>query len=207
MASNDEETRRAIKAAAHTTWRRENGDALCAHRRAYYAKNREELREKVRQNYRDESAEKREARNAYQREYAKNNRAAIRENQRRHREKNREKIQEAEHNRLRDENGEPNAKYWHNRQHTRTQRALDLETMAGRPRPEICDACGGTPDKGKSLHYDHCHNHGHFRGWLCRECNLALGNVRDDPARLLKLVAYLKRTKDRKIVQLDLSGV
>jgi len=78
---------------------------------------------------------------------------------------------------------------------------------AGKLAVQVCDACGGPPDPKRGMHFDHCHKHGHFRGWLCRECNLALGNVRDDPARLLKLVAYLKRTSRKASDQFSLPGV
>lgn len=66
------------------------------------------------------------------------------------------------------------------------------KTPADRPRPDRCDVCG---DKRK-IAFDHCHQRGIFRGWLCYPCNAALGNVRDDPNRLRKLIAYLERTKD-----------
>ena len=139
-------------------------------------------------------AENREARAAYQKEYAQNNREALRENRRRYREKNREKIKEANRRYIRGEYGEITAKEKEHQARNRLQRAVDLEVLAGRPRPEVCDACDGAPDKGRALHFDHCHQKGHFRGWLCRECNLALGNVRDDRNRLLKLIAYLDKT-------------
>jgi hypothetical protein len=139
-------------------------------------------------------AENREARAAYQKEYAQKNRDTINEHKRRYREKNREKIKEANRRYIRGEYGEITAKEKEHQARNRLQRAVDLEVLAGRPRPEMCDACGGAPDKGRALHFDHCHQKGHFRGWLCRECNLALGNVRDDRNRLLKLIAYLDRT-------------
>ena len=164
------------------------------------------MREKARQRYSEDTGDRREERNAYQREYVKNNREAIRENKRRYREKNREKLAGSEPQIHRDESGELNAKYRH------TQTAHDYATRSRlRLWPagpaKVCDACGGLPDKGIGLHFDHCHTRGHFRGWICRECNLALGNVRDDPARSLKLVAYLKRTKDGPAAQFGLPGV
>ena len=79
--------------------------------------------------------------------------------------------------------------------------------MAGRPRPALCEVCNRRPDPKKGLHFDHCHQRGHFRGWLCRSCNLTLGYVQDDPRILLKLVAYLARTKDGPEEQLSIPGV
>jgi hypothetical protein len=43
------------------------------------------------------------------------------------------------------------------------------------------------------LHVDHCHKTGTVRGLLCRACNMALGSLEDDPARLLGLAAYLSK--------------
>jgi hypothetical protein len=43
------------------------------------------------------------------------------------------------------------------------------------------------------MHYDHCHQTGKFRGWLCRKCNLMLGNAEDDPSRLREGASYLER--------------
>lgn len=66
------------------------------------------------------------------------------------------------------------------------------ELAAIRPRPPLCEACGGTPDGKGTLHWDHEHPTGTFRGWLCSSCNAALGYVSDDPERLRKLADYLE---------------
>jgi integrase len=67
-----------------------------------------------------------------------------------------------------------------------------LETRAGRKKPTRCEVCGESRVK---IHFDHCHQSGRFRGWICFHCNAALGHVRDNPNRLRKLAAYLERTK------------
>lgn len=56
-------------------------------------------------------------------------------------------------------------------------------------RPEKCEVCG---DGGK-ICWDHDHETGGFRGWLCNRCNRTLGFVIDDPELLRKLADYLER--------------
>lgn len=65
------------------------------------------------------------------------------------------------------------------------------EASATRPRPEICEVCRRPPRGMGSLHWDHCHATGMFRGWLCTKCNMALGHCDDQPEILLALVRYL----------------
>ena len=196
--SDIDDIKAAIKRAGNNQWRNNNLEAKRAYERAYYAKNKEKQREAKRRSYAKLPPETKAERTAYQKQWVEANRAARLEHQRRYRERNKEQLARAN----REYTATPEA-----RQRIRTRKAATLESLAGRPRPEVCDACGGLPDKGIGLHYDHCHQHGHFRGWLCRECNLALGNVRDDPTRLLKLVAYLKRTKRGAPAQVSLPGV
>ncbi len=78
------------------------------------------------------------------------------------------------------------------------------EAALGRKKPDACDACGGN-DGG--IVFDHCHNIGHARGWLCDRCNVALGCLRDDIPRLRKLIAYLQRTGKHTAPQLVLAGI
>lgn len=54
-----------------------------------------------------------------------------------------------------------------------------------------CAICGATVE---ILHIDHCHRSGEVRGLLCPPCNLGLGNFGDDTARMLRAIAYLKRS-------------
>jgi len=50
---------------------------------------------------------------------------------------------------------------------------------------------------GDSLreHVDHCHSTGKIRGLLCRDCNVGIGTLGDDPARLIRLSKYISRHK------------
>lgn len=80
---------------------------------------------------------------------------------------------------------------------TTAWRIRDRERRAGYPPPERCEVCGGlgggNRDGGSRLHFDHDHETGEFRGWLCRQCNMALGLLKDDPLRLEALARYLRR--------------
>lgn len=183
MPYNDDETRRAIKAAASNQWRNKNLEAKRAYERAYYAKNKAKLHEDRRQAYANLSPEIKAERMAYQKQWLKDHPEARKEIGRRYRERNKEKIARAD----REYSATPEA-----RQRIRARAAATLETLACRVRPDVCDICSGSPDEGMSLHYDHCHQTGNFRGWLCRECNLMLGNARDNPQRLRAGAAYLE---------------
>ena len=196
MPSNDEDEKtaraREIKRAYMRSWEAKNRERRAAYAREHYAKNKDTI-----------LAKRRPLIEAWHKE----NPEAVLEHKRRYREKNREKLRAYNREYIRDENGEIKPEHKERARRNGAIRAATLETLAGRPRPEICDACGGPPDKNIGMHFDHCHKHGHFRGWICRECNLALGNVRDDPNRLLKLVAYLKRTARNPTDQLAIPGV
>lgn len=61
-----------------------------------------------------------------------------------------------------------------------------------RPKPERCEVCnelGSNFKKGLCL--DHNHQTNKFRGWLCTNCNTALGLTKDNPLILEKLIKYL----------------
>ena len=54
-----------------------------------------------------------------------------------------------------------------------------------------CPGCGSPLEAGFKTHVDHCHKTGRVRGLLCKECNLALGNVNDSIDVLRNLIQYL----------------
>lgn len=62
-----------------------------------------------------------------------------------------------------------------------------LEKIAGRKRPEQCEICGAI---GK-ICFDHDHNTGKFRGWICTRCNLVLGLVKDNAELLDAINKYI----------------
>jgi hypothetical protein len=62
--------------------------------------------------------------------------------------------------------------------------------------PELgtpCECCGFTEQK---LHWDHCHNTHEHRGWLCNNCNTAIGKLGDNLEGVLKAVDYLARVNN-----------
>ena|SRR5271154_3353530 len=56
-----------------------------------------------------------------------------------------------------------------------------------RPCPELCELC----NKRVAICFDHDHDTGKFRGWLCYGCNNGLGLLGDNLAALFKAVGYL----------------
>lgn len=54
-----------------------------------------------------------------------------------------------------------------------------------------CDVCGR---RTRRMAIDHCHDTERVRGLLCKDCNLILGWVNDDPVRLRALADYVERS-------------
>ena len=69
------------------------------------------------------------------------------------------------------------------------------EEQAGGLRPDVCCGCGTQATTKEPLHYDHCHETDRFRGWLCRNCNVVLGLVKDRPTVLRTLALYLEEDR------------
>ena len=63
-----------------------------------------------------------------------------------------------------------------------------LEDQFIKPQTPNCEICGVLV---KTV-FDHCHRTGLFRGWLCRQCNLALGFAKDSPIVLQAMIKYLQ---------------
>jgi|ERR1019366_2617939 hypothetical protein len=60
-----------------------------------------------------------------------------------------------------------------------------------RPKPETCEVCGQPPGF-HPLGLEHDHITGAFRGWLCSNCNTAIGLVKESPTLLRDLALYLE---------------
>jgi hypothetical protein len=62
----------------------------------------------------------------------------------------------------------------------------------------VCAVCGAQPRADISLHVDHDHETGRLRSLICFGCNNVLGNVGEDPARLIALADYLTTHAERE---------
>lgn len=58
----------------------------------------------------------------------------------------------------------------------------------------VCAICGKPGDgRWKQLCVDHCHKTGIVRNLLCRNCNMVIGQVDDNPELLMKMADYVTR--------------
>ena len=60
-----------------------------------------------------------------------------------------------------------------------------------RSKPKQCEICGAFG----TICFDHDHNTGVFRGWICGRCNCALGLVKDNTETLMALIKYIKENR------------
>lgn len=69
------------------------------------------------------------------------------------------------------------------------QYAAMLESQAGR-----CAICGVLAEDAPKGHLfvDHAHSTGIVRGLLCHDCNIGIGQLREDPFRFESAMHYLK---------------
>tara|TARA_R110002051_G_C8670881_1_gene490391 strand:- start:605 stop:982 length:378 start_codon:yes stop_codon:yes gene_type:complete len=76
----------------------------------------------------------------------------------------------------------------------------DLKKIHERPSKDYaCPICKKQQEEfTKSFSLDHNHSTGQFRGWLCHNCNTALGLFCDDTNVLQKAMNYLNKTENKK---------
>ena len=55
----------------------------------------------------------------------------------------------------------------------------------------VCAICKQECPSGQHLSIDHCHDSGEVRGLLCKTCNRAIGQLKDNPERVLAAYQYL----------------
>lgn len=73
--------------------------------------------------------------------------------------------------------------------------ARKVSAAGGRHRAVTCDLCGV---RGNTV-WDHSHETGAFRGWLCDRCNRTLGQVHDDVGLLRKMADYVEVHRSEQI--------
>lgn len=70
--------------------------------------------------------------------------------------------------------------------------------------PQTCECCGKPPNKGSNVNprrrimglmLDHDPDTNTFRGWLCGDCNRAIGSLGDNIEGVEKALNYLKRNQ------------
>jgi hypothetical protein len=71
-----------------------------------------------------------------------------------------------------------------------------LKKVSPRPKPDKCEVCGGQGGKRNGIVLDHNHKTGDFRGWLCSNCNTALGLLKDNVKRIEALKQYLTNNEN-----------
>ena len=78
------------------------------------------------------------------------------------------------------------------------------EKLAGRRMPDNCEICGmPTKDLKRGLCFDHNHETGEFRGWICTRCNTAIGLVDEKKETLLSIIKYLEEKSIKSVKGLN----
>lgn len=70
--------------------------------------------------------------------------------------------------------------------------SMDLSQLVS---PGKCEICGG----GTKICLDHCHATNRLRGWICDDCNLAIGRAKEDPILLRAMADYLEKFKGERL--------
>lgn len=71
----------------------------------------------------------------------------------------------------------------------RDRRARSRGLASHAERTGTCEICGETVKR----YWDHDHETGEHRGWLCRNCNVAIGMMKNDPMIACAAAEYLSR--------------
>jgi hypothetical protein len=56
----------------------------------------------------------------------------------------------------------------------------------------VCAICATSCDTGMNLAVDHCHVTNKVRGLLCKNCNTAIGLLKEDVENMNKAINYIK---------------
>jgi len=187
-------------------WREKNRDKVKSYSKKYYYNNIEKRREESRL-YAEKNKEK-YIKNAIK--WNKDNPERYKEIKKQYKKRNEKKCKEW-HKNWAKKNPERYKKYREDylnkpgvkeryKKYMENYNLRRREKLVGEPKPEKCPVCGRKPDKNRKgkgkICVDHCHKTGKIRGWLCDDCNCALGRV-DDKIDILKgLIKYLKKYED-----------
>ncbi len=68
----------------------------------------------------------------------------------------------------------------------------ELKKQYKEPANGKCNCCGKIKEK---LVLDHCHSKDTFRGWICKECNMAIGGLGDNIKGVWKAFLYLLKSE------------
>lgn len=69
--------------------------------------------------------------------------------------------------------------------------------------PYECDCCNKKIITTKTVQLDHCHETGLFRGWLCKECNISMGNLGDNTNGIMRVIRYMNKTEKKSVQYLQ----
>lgn len=172
MPYKDPEVRREKEREHKRKWRAENPEKSRASVKKYVAEHKEERREYMR---------------AYGPEWFQKNKEKKRESSRKWRTNNPEKVR-AQKEKWKASGGKFYSMLKTLYKISREEYDQMFETQKG-----CCAICGvHQDDHFRSLSVDHNHETGKVRGLLCGQCNVGMGNLRDDVHILQKAIAYLQ---------------
>ena len=91
----------------------------------------------------------------------------------------------------------------------RNKLVRELKKKHSKPSEDyLCPICNKSQKQfSKAFSLDHNHETGEFRGWLCHNCNTALGLFGDNIKMLSKAISYLQRTTKEKRSQSLISRI
>jgi hypothetical protein len=198
------------KRAHDRAYRLANRERDSARRKVYRAANREKLSAKDKIHYaahKEERAERGRAWRAANPEKAMLYNALYRKNhavqQKAHRAANREKYSaySKAYGAANREHLCKSMKIWREKNRTRLMEArlmreygisIDVYNDLLERQSGACAICGCPNWRGSEPRVDHDHSTGKVRGLLCRNCNLVLGMIGDDPKTAQGIVEYLR---------------